>query len=111
MEQGIMGRLPFVPDRIGAWWGRDEEIDVVAVGEDTVLFGECKWTVRRVGVTILDDLKQKAHPVIQEGGWKRVRYALFSRSGFTDALERRARDEGVLLVGPENLLAGPLAPA
>ena len=110
MEQGVMGRLPLVPERIGAWWARDEEIDVVAVGEDTALFGECKWTARRVGVNILDDLKRKAYPVIQEGGWERIRYALFSRSGFTAALERRAGDEGILLVGPEDLLAGPGAP-
>lgn len=105
MEQGAMGRLPFVPERIGAWWARDEEIDVVAVGGDTALFGECKWTARRVGVNILDDLKRKAYPVVQEGGWERVRYALFSRSGFTAALGRRARDEGILLVGPEDLLS------
>ncbi|HUX75930.1 MAG TPA: hypothetical protein VMY40_04740 [Anaerolineae bacterium] len=32
-------------------------------------------------------------------------YALLSRSGFTPALQARARDEQVLLVDPERLLA------
>lgn len=105
MEQGALGRLPFTLERIGAWWERQEEIDVMAVGEKAVLFGECKWTARPVGINILDDLKRKAHPLIQQGDWGRVYYALFARSGFTPALEAQARDEGVLLVGPEAFLA------
>ena len=53
---------------------------------------------------ILDDLKRKAHPLIRRGNWTHAHYALFSRSGFTSALEARAKDEDMLLVGPESLL-------
>ena len=106
MEQAATGRLPFVPERTGAWWGRHEEIDIMAIGEDAALFGECKWTGRLVGMNILDDLKRKAHPLIKQGEWIHVYYALFSRSGFTGALEARARDDGVLLVGTDALLSG-----
>ncbi len=107
MEQGTLGYLPIIPERVGAWWEREEELDIMAIGEDAVLFGECKWTARAVGTNILDDLKRKAHPLIQQGNWTHVHYALFSRSGFTSALESQARNEGVLLVGPESLLAPP----
>ena len=107
------GELSFTPRAVGSWWDRQEEIDVVAVGEEGILLGECKWTTRAVGTNIpspcsgqaLDDLKRKAHPLTRQGSWTHVHYALFSRSGFTPALEARAKEEGVLLVGLESLLA------
>jgi hypothetical protein len=56
----------------------------------------------------VDDLKRKAYPLILRGGWTAVSYLLFSRVGFTPALEARAQDEGVLVLRPEDLLASPL---
>lgn len=105
VEQGSLGHLPFTPERVGAWWEHDVEIEVMAVGEHDVLLGECKWTSQPPGTNTLDDLKRKAYELIQHGGWSHVHYALFSRSGFTPALQARARDEQVLLVDPERLLA------
>lgn len=97
-RQGI---IPFLPERIGAWWERDVEIDVLAISrtEKQALVGECKWSIHPIGVNILDDLKQKAQPLLREGEISQLHYALFSRSGFTPALEIRARDEGVALYG------------
>jgi AAA+ ATPase superfamily predicted ATPase len=93
------GELSFTPQAVGSWWDRQEEIDVVAISEQGILLGECKWTARPVGMNILNDLKRKAHPLIQQGGWNRVHYALFSRSGFTEALSAQVKAEGVLLIG------------
>lgn len=101
--------LPFVPERIGAWWHRNEEIDILAYNDDIALFGECKWTNRRVGTNILDDLKRKSFPIIESLGCEHVRYALFSRSGYTPALEDRANNEGVLLYGMDNLMSTTIA--
>lgn len=105
VEQGSLGRLPFTPKQVGAWWERDTEIDIMAVGEGAVLLGECKWTSQPMGTRVLDDLKHKAYALIQQEKWCNAHYALFSRSGFTSALEARAQAEGVLLVGLEDLLA------
>lgn len=115
-EQAAHQRLPFVPQRIGAWWNNEEEIDVVAVGEDALLAGECKWTNRPVGTNILDDLKRKAHVLVASEKSARMtgpsasalalHYALFARA-FTPGLEAVARDEGILLVRPDDLLAPP----
>ncbi len=112
-EQAGRGRLPFLPERIGAWWNNEEEIDLVAMSKDAILVGECKWTNRPVGVNILDDLKRKTHLLIQSDQGMRsarpqVHYALFARSGFTPGLETTAGAEGVLLIGPDDLLAEPL---
>jgi hypothetical protein len=53
------GELPFAPERIGAWWGQGQEMDVVALSdaEGAVLVGECKWSARPVGLDVLVDLK------------------------------------------------------
>jgi len=91
-----------------AWWDGQEEIDIAALGADGGLFGECKWTSRPVGTSILDDLKRKAHPLMQSAGLRTAHYALFARAGFTEALQAQAQHEGVLLVGPETLVEPPL---
>jgi hypothetical protein len=106
-QQAVYGWLPFLPERIGAWWDGQEEIDVVALAGDEALFAECKWTSRPVGMNILDDLKRKAHSLTHDMRLRSVRYALFARSGFTDALQAYAHQEGVLLVGPEMLVQTP----
>jgi hypothetical protein len=109
-EQAALGRLSFLPERVGSWWDGQEEIDIAALGANAGLFGECKWTSRPVGAGVLDDLKRKAYPVIEALGLQTIQYALFSRSGFSEALVARARDEGVLLVGPGRLVQPPTAP-
>jgi len=100
------GQIPFLPEKIGAWWERDVEIDVLAISrtEKQALVGECKWSIHPVGVNILDDLKQKSQQLLQSGEIIQLHYALFSRSGFTPALEIRARDEGVALYGVNEII-------
>lgn len=103
-EQGALGQLPFVPRRVGGWWSAAGEIDVVAVGDAAVLFGECKWTERPVGTNILDDLVRKAVPLAERMKWGAIHYALFAKSGFTADLVRRAEAEGVSLVAAEAMV-------
>jgi uncharacterized protein len=102
------GQLPFLPERIGGWWDRDAEIDVVAISdsEKSVLLGECKWSSHPVGINILEELKQKAESFSQATGISKLSYALFSKSGFTPALRKVANKEKVLLTIPRDLFAG-----
>ena len=95
--------ISFTPTAVGYWWNRQEEIDLVAFGERQAIIGECKWSRRRVGENILDELKRKAQPLSAQQGWEGVQYALFSRSGFSETLQVRAADEGVALIGLEDL--------
>jgi AAA+ ATPase superfamily predicted ATPase len=99
-------RLAFIPEKIGGWWERDAEIDVLAVSrtEKQALVGECKWSKNPIGINILDDLKQKAQVLLREGEISHVHFALFSRSGFTPALEKQAKDESVSLFTVEQLI-------
>lgn len=99
------GQLPFVPERVGRWWRHDEEIDVVAISESdkVLLVGECKWSTKPIGLNIFVDLQRKAKALQADGAW-RLTYALFSRSGFTPDLAALAQTEGILLVGPAELV-------
>jgi AAA+ ATPase superfamily predicted ATPase len=94
------GELPFTPQRIGAWWGQGEEIDVVAISdaEGAVLVGECRWSARPVGLSVLVDLKRRAQVLSASGRWPDVSYALFSKAGFTSEVEALAAAEGIRLV-------------
>lgn len=98
--------LPFIPERVGAWWSPKGEIDVVAVSDEsrTVLVGECKWSTKPVGLNILEELQGKLQLLQREGAWDRVYYALFSRAGFIEALQETAGRQGVMLIDPQDLL-------
>jgi hypothetical protein len=104
--------LPFVPDRIGSWWDRQAEIDVMAVGEgeQAILLGECKWSPRPLGTNILNDLQSKARELPTMDHHARVSYALFSKSGFTPELRKLARQQEILLVTPADLTIGSIGP-
>jgi hypothetical protein len=57
-----------------------------------------------VGVNVLADLRRRAEAICARVGRRETLLVLFSRSGFTDALEAAAAAEGVTLVGLEEVL-------
>jgi len=89
--------------RAGRWWTRDAEIDLLAFGEDraSVLFGESKWSRRPLGTNILRDLEEASNLTDLPSSITQRQYALFSRSGFTDAMKREAaaRSDVLLIHG------------
>lgn len=42
--QAEEGRLPFLPERIGSYWSRQAQVEVLAIGWRTkdILLGECQ---------------------------------------------------------------------
>ncbi len=79
----------------GTWWGtnqhlkREEEIDVVAIAEQNILVGECKWRKELTGMDTLKTLQARADLI---AGERQITYYLFSRSGFTQELKNAASD-------------------
>ena len=96
----------FLPQRVGRWWNRQDEIDVVGINQDTnaILFGEAKWTTRPVGVDVMAELRRKAGTVDWGKPGRKEKFALFSKSGFTAAVTRQARAEGALLFREDQVL-------
>jgi hypothetical protein len=88
---------------LGRWWSKNEEIDLVALEEEsrTIWFGECKWSGRKVGTDIFRNLRRKAGLVEWHAGKRKERFILFSRSGFTTSMLDEAKREKVVLVEGE----------
>ncbi|MBU1667881.1 ATP-binding protein [bacterium] len=38
--------IDFIPKKIGRWWNKNEEIDIVAMDDENICFIECKWQNR-----------------------------------------------------------------
>ena len=78
-------RAPFCFHRIGRWWDRQSEIDLIAINNETgqTLFVECKWTSGPVGTGVLHALEERAQKLHASQPY----YLIVSRSGFTKALE------------------------
>lgn len=105
-RRGAQGYLPFRPEKVGSYWDRTTQVDVVALnwGEKTALLGEARWTSRPLSTQSLDELRAKSAAVLPEAGWH-IHYALFSRSGFSEPLQQQAQTEPLLLVGLNELTA------
>jgi hypothetical protein len=95
-----LGELPFRPDRVGSHWGKDAQVDVVAISwrEKQILLGECKWGRQPVERQVLDALEAKTARVVPKTGTWQVHYALFARSELTTAARAKAGELDALLV-------------
>jgi AAA+ ATPase superfamily predicted ATPase len=100
------GKWSFLPERIGSWWSRDSELDVLAINlaGKTALVGECKWSINPVGTNILEDLKNRTRTMAQENAIEYIQYVLFSRKGFTEALKEQAAREEIGLFTVEDMV-------
>ena len=96
--------FPFT--RIGRWWDKGVEIDIVGVNPDlnSILFGEVKWSVKPIGTDVFEALRSKVGKVTWGGPGRKEYYCLFSKSGFTDAMSTKAEAEGIRLFKGETLL-------
>ena len=72
--------FPFT--KIGRWWHKDREIDIVALNEQTkeILFCECKWRNRIGAEGVLQKLKQKAQYVDWHKSKRKEYYVIFAKS-------------------------------
>ena len=96
------GELPGLVTARGRWWGntavdrREEEIDLLGVGTNFLVFGEAKWRNERTDMGVIQDLERKGQLFLAVSR----HYILFSRSGFTEGAQRYAseRDDIRLVV-------------
>ena len=90
----------------GRWWQANQEIDLVAMNpeEKTILFGEAKWTTKPVGINIYEDLAAKSELVEWQRKGRKAYFALFSKSGFTPAMMKLAKERDVFLFHGETFL-------
>ncbi len=88
------GFLPFVFTRIGSWWHRGEEIDIVCLAENPhrILFCECKWQDGVDAAEVFAGLRRKASLVSWHNDRRSEYFCVVARS-----FSRRADGEGISL--------------
>lgn len=91
------GDTEVLPATVARWWGTDprtrsqEEVDIVVDdGAGAPLLCECKWRNQPTDVGVLDTLVHRGELLRST----RRFYELFSKSGFTDACQAKARAMG-----------------
>jgi hypothetical protein len=99
----MAGQLDFVPELVGSYWrtyrGKGVQLDVVAATprQKRLLIGEAKWGRQTLGRSLLPDLIKRSQRMPQvAAGWQ-TQYALFTREGFTPALQQEAGATNALL--------------
>lgn len=93
------GRSIFNFTKIGRWWHKDKEIDIMALNEETkeILFVECKWQERVNPSKILQELKEKAEFVDWNKNKRKECYAIFAKS-----FKEKLKGENVYLFDLDN---------
>ncbi len=97
VRKGLLNGMRF--NKVGRWWTKDGELDIVGINEDenAILFGEAKWSAKKIGMDILNDLKRKASMVDWGGEDRKEYYVLFSKRGFTEEVRETAQREKIFL--------------
>ena len=96
------GTWGFAISKVGRWWNNDAEIDIAAIDKEgkNIIFGECKYTICKAGIDVLQGLERKSHLVDWNRGDRTVHYVIFCISGFTDELIKFAEvRRDLVLVG------------
>ncbi|MCD5415344.1 MAG: ATP-binding protein [Clostridiales bacterium] len=87
------GELGFHFEKLGKWWDKNGEIDIVAINNQTkeITIGECKYTNKKVDVDLFYQLVEKGNKIVWNNENRTMRYILFSKSGYTDILLKLAK--------------------
>ncbi|MFA5072231.1 MAG: ATP-binding protein [Candidatus Pacearchaeota archaeon] len=96
---GLRDKL-FSFERVGRWWKKGEEIDIVGLNNKTkeIVFGECKWSDNPVDVGVYFDLKRKSEVVEWNKGERKEYFVLFSKKGFTQKMIDLAKKDKIFLI-------------
>ncbi|MCD6464112.1 ATP-binding protein [Candidatus Woesearchaeota archaeon] len=72
----------FTFTKIGKWWFKDKEIDIVALNEEKkqILFGECKWQGNVNAEKIVKELAEKSQFVQWFNNERKESFAVFAKS-------------------------------
>ncbi|MDI6655458.1 MAG: ATP-binding protein [Candidatus Hydrothermarchaeota archaeon] len=96
-KEFLILNIPFKFLRVGKWWQKSEEIDLIALNEDTkeIAFFECKWSKvnEKEAEKILADLKRRAMLVKWHNSGRRERFGVIAKRILS---KEELRSSGVL---------------
>lgn len=94
--------LPFRFTRIGRWWNKSDEIDIMATDRDKdhFLIGECKFKNTRFDLSELNSALVKFKPKKKTA---KVYHYLFSKNGFTSDVKKTAKQQDIRLISVDDM--------
>ncbi len=107
-KQLLEGKSPVEFVSLGRWWGNDavnkRQVGIDIMGEqdkNTALFAECKWRNENVDLDVLETLVDRSMLF----HYSKIRYYLFSKTGFTKGCINKAEELGnVTLVSYSDII-------
>lgn len=81
-RQFLIKTIPFAFTKIGSWWYKDNEIDLICLDEKAgnIFFVECKWKKGVNAEKTLAGLKEKAKHVDWKKGNRKEHYCIIAKS-------------------------------
>ena len=103
-DQNKKQLLPFHFAKIGRWWNKTDELDVMAIDKEKkqYIIGECKY---KNSAFALSDLKKMQKKFVPKALDTTMYYWLFSKNGFTQEVLGEAEKQGVHTVTAEELVS------
>jgi uncharacterized protein len=92
--------LGFIPEKVGKWWHKEDEIDIVALNDDSkdILLGECKWRKEKTRRSDIDHLIAKTSLIDWNNAARKEHFIFFSKSGYTDDCKDYCTEQGILAI-------------
>ena len=102
-EKNKTQQLPFRFVKIGRWWNKTEELDVMALDKERkqYILGECKYKNSPFAMSDLRRMQEKFVPKSQD---VTLYYWLFSKGGFTKDVLEEAKRQGIQTVTVEDMV-------
>jgi AAA+ ATPase superfamily predicted ATPase len=99
LRAGNRGKLACAPEKTGALWNKEAQIDVAALNieEKHIMLGECKWTEKPINGPVMRGLLDRSAKLIPHNKNWSVTLFYFSKTGFTSGTAAAAEE----LVGEE----------
>lgn len=87
-------------EKVGKWWHKDNEIDIIALNEKEkkILFAECKWRDNINAEKVLGKLKEKSKLVNWNNNKRKEYFALFAKS-----FKKKIKQKNLFLFDLEDL--------
>lgn len=89
--------LPFYFSKIGRWWNKTDELDIMAVdySKKNYILGECKYKNSAFTISDLKNMKRKFKPQNEDTS---LYFWLFSKSGYTKDVLEAEKEQNLKLV-------------
>ena len=95
--------LPFYFSKVGRWWNKTDELDIMAVdrSKKNYILGECKYRNQAFAMSDLRNMQEKVTWLKEDVNKS---YWIFSKSGYTEEVRKAAQEENIRLVELEEIV-------